>query len=244
MVLVAKSFQEWEQIGETYLKSGRLYIDVKNPTSGKTKAVRVYTDSEYARMYPEAKVDKSALDPYYKPQKVVLGFTQGYITIFKGPVEDYEDWFKASAARKTVWWGWYFTSDDPIPADLPSELAPVRINWEMVGKADGTVKSQSEIDAAIGSLLYEDTGSRYQGEVGQTITVEDAEVIKNILVEGFKGAPSHFHVFRSAAGNTFIWATAAKDWPVGSVHTIRGSVKDHKLWKGEEQTILTRCREI
>ena len=77
---VAKSFQNLEQVGASYKINGKDYVDVLTKL-GTKKAVRLYTDAEYARMYPEAKVDKTK-DPYYRPQKYVLGFEKGYITIF------------------------------------------------------------------------------------------------------------------------------------------------------------------
>ena len=130
---VAKSYQELEIVGDVFVSSGRQYVNVKLK-SGKTKAVRWYTDSEYRKMYPEAvAVDRSA-DPYYKPQKEVLGFTKGYITIFKGDTYSELDWFRASIARYARWWGWYIISTEEIPEDLP-EPESVEDGIEMIDVA-------------------------------------------------------------------------------------------------------------
>ena len=41
-------------------------------------------------------------------------------------------------------------------------------------------------------------------------------------------------------GNIFVWATAAKDWSVGSTHHLRGTVKEQK----DNINYLTRCMEV
>lgn len=85
---VAKSYQALTQIGEPYELNGKMYVKVQAKSGA--KQVRWYTDREYAKMYPE---DKSVLtsfgedkkkSPYWRSQKDVLGFEEGFIWIFKG----------------------------------------------------------------------------------------------------------------------------------------------------------------
>ena len=94
--MVAKSYQKMEQVGEPYAKeNGRIYVKVKNTTTGAIKEVRWYNETEYARMYP----GETASDKLNVNQKNILGFQEGYITIFKGNVEANEYWFERSIAR-------------------------------------------------------------------------------------------------------------------------------------------------
>ena len=109
--MVAKSFQEMEIVCEPYTLTGRMYVKVKNPKTGNVRQVRWYTDSEYAKLYPEAKADITT----FKNQKQTLGFEKGYITIFKGDTYTHIDWFRASICRYTRWWGWYVVSTEEIP---------------------------------------------------------------------------------------------------------------------------------
>lgn len=239
--MVAKSYQELEIIGDVFVSSGRQYVNVKLK-SGKTKTVRWYTDSEYRKMYPEAIAVNRSTDPYYKPQKEVLGFTKGYITIFKGDTYSEIDWFRASIARYARWWGWYIISTEELPSGLPDHLEPVKLSWELVGNEDGNLKSEVEVKEAVESLIYDSGDSEYVGEVGDrlelTLTVE-----KNISLEGAYGHSS-MHLLRDENGNLFLWNTASKNWPAGSVHHIRGTVKMHSKYKNECQTVLTRCLEV
>ena len=79
--MVAKSFQSMKQLGEPFCEKGKMYVNVQNEKTGTIRKVRWYTDAEYAKMYGE-KVDKPASE--FKCQKQILGFENGYITIFKG----------------------------------------------------------------------------------------------------------------------------------------------------------------
>ena len=69
MLLVAKSYADWESIGTAYEKNKKQYIQVINPKTGAAKEVRVYTEAEYKRMYPDVKIDKQVWN-----QRKILGF--------------------------------------------------------------------------------------------------------------------------------------------------------------------------
>jgi hypothetical protein len=54
----------------------------------------------------------------------------------------------------------------------------------------------------------------------------------------------HVHKFRTAEGAILVWKTGSVllgDAAIGQEHTVTGSVKKHDEYKGEAQTILTRC---
>ena len=237
--MVAKSFQNLKINGEPFYQNGRAYVNVITANGGLRK-VRWYSENEYNRMYPEAKNDHSN-DPYYKTQKVILGFVNDFITIFKNNTYENSDYFRSKGARYTKWWGWSFASDVEIPEDLPEGVSAVRLDWNAVGNNDGKLKSDKEVADVIDSLIYEDGNSEYQGVIGEKIerilTVEKA-----VALDGFYG-PSTMHIMRDDDGNCYIWTTSAKSWEPDTEHHIVGTVKDHKQYKGMKQTILTRCRE-
>ena len=233
--MVAKSFQNLETVGEVYISKGRQYIQVRTK-SGIVKAVRWYTDKEYAKMYPD---EEQRIQ--FKTQKEVLGFDKGYITIFKGNTYEDKEYFKQNAARYNRLWGWYFISTIDLPQDIPEDVEPVRLDWDLVGLDNGTLKSDAEIAAAVETLIYEPDVSEYQGSIGDKI---EAFVVveKAIALDGFYG-PSTMHIMRDYDGNCYVWTTSARSWEVGSEHLIAGTIKDLKQYKGVKQTILTRCRE-
>lgn len=241
--MVAKSYQELEQVGDIFVSAGKQYVNVRLK-SGKIKSVRWYSDKEYAKMYPEEKktaVDRSS-DPYYKPQKEALGFTKGYITIFKGDTYAALPWFQQSIARYATPWGWYIISTEEVPADLPSGIEAVRLPWESVGLESGNLKSEMVIKEAINAILYEASTSEYVGSIGERLELY-LTVEKSFQIENAYGI-STCHIFRDDIGNAYSWITSAKCWSVGSEHHIKGTVKEHKKYKNECTTILTRCTEV
>lgn len=137
---VAKSYQSLPILCEPYTKNGRQYCKVKTKT-GIEKEVRWYNDREYARLYPDA--PKAA---NIKPQKDVLGFEKGYITLVRGAEADLE----RSNARYCVHWGWYIVSTE----EVPPEFAAVRLDWSIVGKEDGTLKDKETIAREVKKLVY------------------------------------------------------------------------------------------
>lgn len=235
--MVAKSYQKLETIGDVYISKGRQYIQVRT-ASGAIKAVRWYSDKEYAKMYPN---DATEQRVQLKTQKEVLGFENGYITIFKGNTYEDKEYFKTNAARYNKLWGWYFISTIDLPNDIPEDVEPIRLPWSLVGKEDGTLKTDREVTEAVETLVYDEDISEYQGEIGDKIEVF-ITVEKAIALDGYYG-PSTMHIMRDDDGNCYVWTTAARSWEVGSEHLIAGTIKELKQYKGTKQTVLTRCRE-
>lgn len=144
MIFVAKSYEGLEKIGEPYLKSGRSYIKVLTKT-GQEKEVRVYTEKEYIKMYPEAKV--CANSKPYGPQMNCFGFENqdDYIIIFVGNIIKNESWFnERTSMRYHRIWGWYVV-DKTYPIELPENVYPCKLFWSEIGQDDGYLKDEAEI---------------------------------------------------------------------------------------------------
>lgn len=235
-IFVAKSYQDLPKVGEVFFSSGKSYINVRLK-NGNIKTVRTYTEKEFARMYPEEKVP--AASPDRKTQKDILGFEKGYITIFKGDTYANLEWFKRSIARYCKFWGWYIVSTDELPEDMPTTVTPIQLAWELVGREDGNLLPEGQVAAAIETLLYEPTPSEFQGVIGERLE-KVLTVRKNICLQGAFGV-STMHIFEDADQNVYVWTTASKSWPEGSEHRVRGTVKDHRIYKNCKQTVLTRC---
>ena len=245
--MVAKSYQSLEQVGSPYELNKKMYVDVIMK-SGVTKAVRWYTDAEYAKMYPEEKVDKTK-DPYYKPQKDVLGFQKGYITIFKGVNEDNEPWFGASICRFARHWGWYVISTEEVPADLPSGVEPVKLYWDPMGKKDGWLKDDAVVQAHVqntlfGSSVPAGTASKAQGAIGQRLELTLDIVAKEEFENKQYHSITYIYTMEDANGNRYEWKTAARNWDMDTKHHIRGTVKEYKGTDDYTVTVLTRCTEV
>lgn len=81
----------------------------------------------------------------------------------------------------------------------------------------------------------------YIGNVGEKITVELKE---SKLVTSWQTAYgwTYLYKFITTDGNTIVWkASGYKNW-MTEPKRITGTVKDHKEYDGEKQTVLTRCK--
>lgn len=237
---VAKRYTNYPKESEAYSVDGKMYINVKLK-NGKISPVRAYTQTEYKKLYPEDKV----VDQYYKPLRDVLGFGEkGYITIFNGNLQIAEDWFKNEKnCRYHTYWGWYIISDDEVPVSLPIGITPIKLEWKDISTGPDALKTKTAIQEHIISLTSPTTSeSKYVGNIGDRI--EMTVVIEKVMqFEGNYGF-TNYHIMKSTDGNVFIWNTASKHWEIGSVHHIRGTVKDHKDFNQVKETILSRCTEV
>lgn len=84
--------------------------------------------------------------------------------------------------------------------------------------------------------------SEFIGTIGDTITVR-ATVARVLEFDGFYGM-TYVHIF-NAAGNILVWKTnkraANVDAQVKREITLKGTIKNHKLYNDVKQTELTRC---
>lgn len=221
---VAPSFTNLERLSEPFEENGKEYILVKTK-SGTTRKVRWYEE-------PMKKI---------RPLKEVLGFTKGYITIFKGNTYSLLEWFQESTARYHKFWGWYFASEEELP-EIPAGITPIQLKWEDVAFADeDQLRPESQIKEHIDSLMYDPSPSKWQGEVGDRIDRTLTVIKVTPLEDGYYG-PSTFFLFRDEYDNEYCWTTSSKSLDLNATYEVRGTIKALQKYKGKEQTVLTRCR--
>ena len=243
---VAKSYQEWDKIGDVYESNGRMYLKVKNP-KGTEKEVRAYSETEYRRLYKEAPCGNGA-QPSVKVKahagpvvKNILGFQEGYIWIFKGDLERAEYWFEQTkVARYPDMFGWYIVSTDSVPFDIPSCIESVQLPWEKVGNTDGTLLPKGIIEVVLNEIRFGGHPSQFQGTVGSRLTL--VLYLKQIetLPPTQYGAQT-IYTFEDKDANIFVWKTGvSKDWSIGDEIRCKAGVKSHDTVRGIRQTALTR----
>ena len=59
-------------------------------------------------------------------------------------------------------------------------------------------------------------------------------------VDGVYGTTT-MHIMHDDCGNEYVWTTGAKSLTVEEEYFMRATIKDHRVYKGINQTILTRC---
>lgn len=221
----APSFANLERLSEPFEENGKEYILVKTK-SGTTRKVRWYEE-------PMKKI---------RPLKEILGFSKGYITIFKGDTYPVLEWFQQSVARYHNFWGWYIVSEDEVPEIIPAGVTPIQLKWEDIAFADeDQLRPESQIKEHIDSLMYEPSPSKWQGSIGDRITRYLTVTKVAELPDGYYG-PSTFYLFEDEEENEYTWTTAARKLELGETYEVVGTVKALSKYKGKEQTVLTRCR--
>ena len=237
---VAKSYAGLEILCEPYtLDKGRQYVKVRTK-SGASKQVRFYTDKEYAKMYPAETRSTEPATEIIRPLKEVLGFKEGYITIFKGDTYNYLEWFRRSTARFARYWGWYFVSDEPMPAEYPYELEPVRLKWEDVSTPDGNaLLPEDQVKAIVDSIIYDPGDGEFVGEVGERLEIY-AYLKRVIELENGFGV-SWMHIWEDDLGNEYTWTTSSKRLEDDKEYHFKGTVKKHTIYRNRKQNVLTRC---
>lgn len=108
---VAATYEKWERVGSPFFEDEKYYITVINPKTGKEKVVRWYGE----------------VRPDYKH---LLGFDNGYITVFEGINKDNHEFFKESNARYAWFFGWYVVSTESIPDALPAGVVAHTLEWD------------------------------------------------------------------------------------------------------------------
>ena len=233
---VAKKYQRCDILGGPFVENGRKYVTIETPFGAK-KNVRWYSDAEYARMYKEAAlVDK-------RSYRTILGFgDEGFITIYFGNTYDNLDWFRNEPnCRYHKLFGWYTPSTEDVPTELPEGVKSGKIFWDNVKDSNDRV-DETAAKKAVEALAYEPSESVFVGEIGERKTFE--LTIKRTLEVSTSFGLSIMHIMEDADGNVFIWTTASKCLDKGETYKLKGTIKDHRIYKNVQQTVLTRCSII
>ena len=193
--MVAKSYQQYPTVGEPFTRNGRTYVTID--MNGFHKSVRWYTEWEYKRMYPN---DVQAVQR--RPLKEVLGFNEGYITIFKGDTYNVRGWLKDNGARYHNLFGWYIISTMGVPDEFPEGIEPLQLKYEDVFTDEDHLKPDEQVKRVIDRMTYEPDGSEYVGTVGERIEVT-IKVERVITLNGYYG-PSWMHIMRDEDGNVYV----------------------------------------
>jgi hypothetical protein len=110
-------------------------------------------------------------------------------------------------------------------------LASVVIAYER--HVEGIERKRREAESAIESTYFGEVGKRY----------DIAGTVERVhYIEGQYGV-STLVCFVDANGHRYKWfASGSKDFKVGAVVALKGTVKKHEEYKGAKETVLTRCK--
>lgn len=107
----------------------------------------------------------------------------------------------------------------------------------------------AKIEAAEAQLNRKEETSEWFGEVGERYEMS-LIFVRTIFIENkyrygyWSSDYDCIHIFKDEKGNEYVWKTSSTlpDAKSGQVLSVKGTVKEHKEYKGKKQTALTRCK--
>jgi len=222
-----------------------------NGSGKENMEVRWYTDKERAAQdrAAEKRAEKKKVEAEKRAVRFkarnAFGFGEaGYITLVIGEHDVIQSW-REGLPEHTVWYNeifhWFIPSDR-TPVEIPSNLKTIKLDWDSIKINDLEMRPRKEVEEYVSSLVYEPSKSTYQGEVG-TWLIKDVVIKSNIELDSRFGL-SHMHVMEDEDGNVYVWTTASKNIAAGTALHMKMKVKEHKEYKGTQQTIVFYCKEV
>lgn len=202
--------------------------------------VKEYTD-EYKQKLEDRKMEKLRAKAEERNQKFfkAFGFNEdGYTYIVNGDTFPIKDELKDAGAKFIYCLGWHFDHPEFNTTEVHiSEIGDLLDtgSWEL-----DTYKAKQFTDKCR-EIGKEPSMSSHIGEVGDKIT-EYVTFIKMFSYENQWGT-GHIYKFEDVSRNVYVWNTSTYlDLEEGQKVKITGTIKKHSEFKGELQTVLTRCK--
>ena len=106
-----------------------------------------------------------------------------------------------------------------------------------------------KITAAEKNMTAAESTSQHVGNIGDKVELRLTYVHTASWENDFGGYWScnmtYIHTLKDEQGNVFTWKTGnIIDADLGSVITLKGTIKEHSEYKGTKQTVLTRCKVV
>lgn len=175
-----------------------------------------------------------------------LGFdADGKTHIVLGDTYAMKDALKSAGAKWNDALGWHFARKNDNFESFEISISDVGEKndldiWQMYPYAEVFEIIQKMKDA-----LAPKTESQYIGKVGDllvaTVTLVNIHTYETHFT--YYGETNHIYKFADENGNTIVWKTTSfQELAEGKTYEIKGKIKEHSEYKGDKQTVLTRCK--
>ena len=225
------------------------------------KWVKAYTEDEYAKYIAsqerakERKAEKAEQERQEKLNKSKENQEEllakwGYDVenpliwlVGGGSTYEIKDQLKELGCKFNPAFGWYCTHE----FDVPEGYGLVSINfydvyvWYPLSKRFELKDNAKEIADAAKAALEPESHSEYMGDIKERLRDLKVTLTAARSFDGYYGT-SFIYTFVYNE-NVLVWMTSScKDIEVGEEFFLTGTVKEHKIYKGVKQTILSRCK--
>lgn len=225
------------------------------------KWVKAYTEDEYAKYIAaqertrERKAEKAEQERQEKLNKSKENQEEllakwGYDVenpliwlVGGGSTYEIKDQLKELGCKFNPAFGWYCTHE----FDVPEGYGLVSINfydvyvWYPLSKRFELKDNAKEIADAAKAALEPESHSEYMGDIKERLRDLKVTLTDVRAFDGFYGT-TFIYTF-AYNEDVLVWMTSScKDIEVGEKLLLTGTVKEHKIYKGVKQTVLSRCK--
>lgn len=172
----------------------------------------------------------------YDPENPLIWLVGG------GNTYEIKDWLKEKGCKFCKELGWYSCKSLDVPTgyDMVSIQFEDVYTWFPLAKRFEIKENAKEVaDAALSTLLPE-SNSEYIGDIKERVRDLDVTVSAIRQIDGYYGTSTIYTFTQNE--NVLTWITSScKDIKVGDHILLTGTIKDHSIYKGIKQTVLSRC---
>lgn len=231
-----------------------------NGTGEIDKWVKAYTEDEYDKyMNSQARAKQKKADAEEARKQALINKSEenlrallekfGYESndpkvyiVYGGNTYSIKDELKGAGARFNPALGWYFTKETQVPEGYA--LAAINFyelyEWFPLSKRIELKEGTKDYIQNYLFSLQPKSNSEFVGEIKERLRGLKATVTGIRSTEGYYGT-TFIYSFKSGE-NVFVWfSSSCKDIEEGDEILLTGTVKDHKIYNGIKQTVLTRC---
>ena len=205
---------------------------------------------EYAEVLRQRRLKKARAKAPEVNAKILekLGMNaEGKTWVVMGNTFEIKDELKEAGAKYSNRFGWHFDHEDNgydcivvsieeiAERDADTDVWDLYEEWFTIQ----LIKEKKNANAP-------KTASEYIGNVGDKVEMVLTFVQEYTYETNFTyyGEIQHIYKFADENGNTVVWKTSKGLYNIeeGKTYTVKGTIKEHSEYRGDKQTILTRCK--
>lgn len=203
---------------------------------------------EYTEKLRQRRLAKARKEAPSKNAKFLKknGFSEdGKAWVVLGNTYEIKEDLKADGARFNNLLGWHFDHADngydcfELSIDEVASISEAgEYIWEEYAFIIDYINEQRAKHAP-------KTDSEYVGEIGDKIEMKLTFKSEHHFETHYSyyGELNFIYKFADQDGNTLVWKTAkCLDLEEGREYIVKGKIKEHNEYKGDKQTVLTRCK--
>lgn len=150
-----------------------------------------------------------------------------------------KDELKKKGAKFSPELGWHFDHEEPgytLEKVTYSEVGQITQDGKLILDYD----KASELTKKLQEKYIEPTNSDWVGEINE----KRSFIVELVDIRSFQGTFGYTDIltFKDEEENTIVWFTGhGKGLEVGNHYYLKGTIKAHRVFREDKQTVVNRC---